>query len=147
MALLMTHRRGPPEEHASAAGRGHTKRGMHSGREYTTGVLRLVRARERAMVLMVHDVTSNDSTARAWSGEVRAGQTTQRPWRRNSTKQGRGGKSYAPNVTFIPAPSAPVLRRSVLYGALPALAGSDSPHKANRGAPDAVLLVNIAYFG
>ena len=49
----MSRRRGPPEEHASAAGRGHTKRGMHSGREYTTGVLRPVRARERTMVLMV----------------------------------------------------------------------------------------------
>ena len=33
-----------------------------------------------------------------------------------------------------------------LYGALPALARSDLPHKANRRAPGAVLLVNVAYY-
>ena len=75
--------------------RPHTQRGLHSGRSYTTGVLRPVRARERTMVRMADDVIPNGSAARAWSGEVRAGQMTQWPWRR---------KPYAPNVAFIPAP-------------------------------------------
>ena len=96
MAPLMTHRQGPPEEQAGVAGHGHTKHGLHSARVYTAGMLRPVRTWERAMGLMVRDVASKNSSAQGWSGGIRAGLTTQRPWRRNS---------YAPNVKLIPAPT------------------------------------------
>ena len=48
------------------------------------------------MGLMVRDVASNSSLAQGWSGGIRAGLTTQRPWRSGASAARRDSKGGAP---------------------------------------------------